>query len=314
MSVHSHYYSPLPQFALFSWQGSPAPCFPHKQEYRTGGAPHAGGIRRLPQRKGTQRAAGYGAKAQGRDSCGAPGKCASAARQRQERRVSRGVSVAGSGHGPRLASGVPREASRPGGPRRVSGARGQTRPETGKRPPAAVPGTPAARHDRGPGHDPPPCGAEHSRGGASKSMHRPGFDCVKPKSLPRRADREGREKFTRACGGRMDGLPPAGTTVFVDAVHPECQGWPVHDGPPAPESPCGARPGRMGATMGGGGKTTADTTLRLPGKLERDRPRHRVVHVCLDNARHHHAKKPNRSLNGRTAASGRTSRRPTTPT
>ena len=69
----------------------------------------------------------------------------------------------------------------------------------------------------------------------------------------------------------------------------------------------------MGATIGGGEKTTADTTLRLPGKLERDHPRHRVIHVYLDNARHHHAKKPNRSRHGRTAASGCTSCRPTTP-
>ena len=59
-------------------------------------------------------------------------------------------------------------------------------------------------------------------------MYRLGFDCVKPKSLPRRAEREGREKFIKDYGGRMNGLLPAGTIVFVDAVHPECQSRPVH--------------------------------------------------------------------------------------
>ena len=159
-------------------------------------------------------------------------------------------------------------------------------------------------------------------------MHRLGFDCVKPKSLPRRADREGREKFIGACGGRMNGLLPAGTIVFVDAVHPECQSRPAHgrvirSEKPAIRSTTGRRRlnlhaafdlEKMKVTMAGGEKTTADTTLRLPGKLERDHPRHRVIHVYLDNARHHHAKKPNRSRHGRTSASGCTSRRPTPPT
>ena len=38
--------------------------------------------------------------------------------------------------------------------------------------------------------------------------------------------------------------------------------------------------------MAGGERITADTTLRLPEKLERDYPRHRVIPVYLDNARH----------------------------
>ena len=171
-------------------------------------------------------------------------------------------------------------------------------------------------------------GGGYSRGGASKLMHRLGFDYLKPKSLPRRADPEGREKFIKDYGGKMNGLLPAGTIVFVDAVHPEYQSRPVHgwfirSEKPAIRSTTGRRRlnlhaafdlERMGTTIGGGEKTTADTTLRLPGKLERDHPRHRVIHVYLDNARHHHAKKPNRSRHGRTAASGCISCRPTTPT
>ena len=48
---------------------------------------------------------------------------------------------------------------------------------------------------------------------------------------------------------------------------------------------------RLGPRWPGGERTTADTTLRLPEKPERDWPRHRVIHVYLDNARYHHAKK-----------------------
>ena len=148
-------------------------------------------------------------------------------------------------------------------------------------------------------------GVEYSRGGASKLMHRLGFDWVKPKSLPRRADPEAQEKFIKDYGGRMNGLLPAGTIVFVDAVHPEYQSRPVHgwfirSEKPAIRSTTGRRRlnlhaafdlERMGATIVEGEKTTADTTLRLLQKLERDYPRHRVIHVYLDNARYHHAKK-----------------------
>ena len=148
-------------------------------------------------------------------------------------------------------------------------------------------------------------GVEYSRGGASKLMHRLGFDCVKPKSLPRRADPEARERFIRDYGGRMNGLLPAGTIVFVDAVHPECQsrpvhGWLIRSEKPAIRSTTGRQRlnlhaafdlERMGATIVEGEKINADTTLRLLQKLERNYPRHRVIHVYLDNARHHHAKK-----------------------
>ena len=86
----------------------------------------------------------------------------------------------------------------------------------------------AARHDRGPGHDPPPCGVKYSRAGAAKLMHRLGFACVKPKSLSRKADKEAQEKFIGHYGGRMNGLLPDETIVFVDAVHPEYQARPAH--------------------------------------------------------------------------------------
>ena len=128
----------------------------------------------------------------------------------------------------------------------------------------------------------------------------------------------------------MNGPLPDEAIVFVDAVYPECQSRPAHGWFIRPEKPAiRSTTGRqrlnlhaafdlekMRATMGGGEKTTAHTTLRLPGKLERDYPRHRVIHVYLDNARYHQARKqekPNPSWNGRTAASGCISCRPRPP-
>ena len=177
----------------------------------------------------------------------------------------------------------------------------------------------------GPGHGPPSCGVKYARADAAKPMHRLGFACVKPKSLPRTADREGRGKFVRDYGGRMNRLLPDEAIVFVDAVHPECQsrpahGWFIRTEKPAIRSKTGRRrlnphvafdPGKCKFTMAGGERATADTTLRRLRKLERAWPRHQVIHVYLDNVRHHHARKPNRSRHGRTAASGRISRRPT---
>ena len=46
----------------------------------------------------------------------------------------------------------------------------------------------------------------------------------------------------------------------------------------------------MGLTTGGGGRIDAGTTLRLPGRLERDHPGGRVIHVFPASARHRHAK------------------------
>ncbi len=71
-------------------------------------------------------------------------------------------------------------------------------------------------------------GVEYTRGGAIKLMHRLGFEYVKPKPLPRQADRAAREAFMRQYGRTVRDAPPDGTTVFADAVHPEWQSRPTH--------------------------------------------------------------------------------------
>ena len=147
-------------------------------------------------------------------------------------------------------------------------------------------------------------GQEYTRGGAIKLMHRLGFDYVKPKPLPRQADRAAQEAFIRKYERLMREAPPDEAIVFADAVHPEWQSRPAHgwffrSDRPAVRSTTGRRrlnlhgalnPGTMGLTMVEGERTGATTTLRLLGRLERDHPGSRVIHVFLDNARQHHAK------------------------
>ena len=147
-------------------------------------------------------------------------------------------------------------------------------------------------------------GVDYSRAGAIKLMHRLGFDYVKPESLPRQADRGAQEAFIRHYEQLMCGMFPDETVVFADAVHPEYQsrpahGWFIRSDKPAIRSTTGRRRlnlhgalnlETMKLTMVEGEKINAETSLRLLQKLERAYPDSRVVHVCLDNARYHHAK------------------------
>ncbi len=71
-------------------------------------------------------------------------------------------------------------------------------------------------------------GVEYTRGGAIKLMHRLGFGYVRPKPLPRQADRAAQEAFMRKYGRTVRDAPPDGATVFADAVHPEWQSRPAH--------------------------------------------------------------------------------------
>ncbi len=168
-------------------------------------------------------------------------------------------------------------------------------------------------------------GVEYTRGGAIKLMHRPGFGYVKPKPLPRQADRAAREVFMRKYERAVREAPPDEAIVFADAVHPEWQSRPAHgrvlrSDRPAVRSTTGRRrpdphgapdPGTVEPATGGGGRIDATTTLRLLRRLECARPGGAAVHVLPGNARHRHAKAPNPSWSGRDAASGRASRRPT---
>ena len=129
---------------------------------------------------------------------------------------------------------------------------------------------------------------------------------MKPKSLSRQADREAQGRFIRYHRGLMNGMSPGETIVFADAVHPESRSRPVHARVIRPEMPTtrsmtGCRRldthaafdlEKMKIMMAGGERSDAGTTLRLPGKPEWARPRHWVIHVYPDNARHHHAKTP----------------------
>ena len=147
-------------------------------------------------------------------------------------------------------------------------------------------------------------GVEYTRGGAIKLMHRLGFDYIRPKPLPRQADRAAQEAFMRKYERLMRDAPANEAIVFADAVHPEWQsrpahGWFLRSDRPAVRSTTGRRRlnlhgalnlETMGLTMVEGERIDASTTLRLLRRLERDHPGSRVIHVFLDNARYHHAK------------------------
>ena len=55
-------------------------------------------------------------------------------------------------------------------------------------------------------------------------MHQLDFEYVKPKALPRQAQ----EVFIQKHERLMRSMLPAGTLVFADAGHPQCQGRPAH--------------------------------------------------------------------------------------
>ncbi len=153
---------------------------------------------------------------------------------------------------------------------------------------------------------PPSFGQEYTRGGAIRLMHRPGFGYVRPKPLPRQADRAAREAFMRQYERTVRDAPPDGAIVFADAVHPEWQSRPAHGrvfrgDRPAVRSTTGRRRlspqgaldlETMGFTMVEGERTGATTTLRLLRRLERARPGSAAIHVFPGNARQHHAKAP----------------------
>ena len=63
-------------------------------------------------------------------------------------------------------------------------------------------------------------GVECTRGGAIKLMHRPGFGYVRPKPLPRQADRAAREAFMRKYERPMRDAPANEAIVLPDASIP----------------------------------------------------------------------------------------------
>ena len=70
-------------------------------------------------------------------------------------------------------------------------------------------------------------GVNYSRPGAIKLMHRLGFEYLKPKQLPKEANREAQEEFIDAYERLKRRMKPDERVVFVDAVHPEYQSRPV---------------------------------------------------------------------------------------
>jgi hypothetical protein len=110
-------------------------------------------------------------------------------------------------------------------------------------------------------------------------------------------------------------MKPDERVVLVDAIHPEYQsrpvaGWFLKSDPKSPSfkptvrsTTGGQRLNLHGAldleeprlTWVAGKKVNAKTTLRLFERVEHSYPESRIIHLILDNARHHHAKLPQRT-------------------
>ena len=131
----------------------------------------------------------------------------------------------------------------------------------------------------------------YSRPGAIKLMHRLGFAYVKPKTLPKQADKQAQEAFIRDYEQLTRGMFPDATVVFAAAVHPEYQsrpahGWFIRSDKPAIKATTGRQRlnlhgaldlETMKLTLVEGEKINAETSLRLFEKLERAYPDTRVI-------------------------------------
>ncbi len=139
---------------------------------------------------------------------------------------------------------------------------------------------------------PPGFGQEYTRGGAIGPMHRPGFEYVKPKPLPRRQGGAGglhAEVRTDGAGraARRGGRPPRrGASRMAEPSGPR-PGPPrgrargqVHHGTAAPDPHGAPDPGTVEPATGGGGRTGATTTPRLPGNRSAPVPAARRSTSC----------------------------------
>lgn len=70
-------------------------------------------------------------------------------------------------------------------------------------------------------------GTAYSHSGCIKLMHRLGFECKRPKSLPTQADEAKQAAFIEIYEKLQRGLADDEAVYFVDAVHPEYQSRPA---------------------------------------------------------------------------------------
>ena len=150
------------------------------------------------------------------------------------------------------------------------------------------------------------CAIEYQgRSGLIALLHRLGMEHRKPKTVSRKLDPEKQAAFIKAYEKLLNHQEADEAVLFADAVHPThavrpvgC--WAPKDTPIAMAQTSGRqRLNIHGAIDLETGHTRmlevetvdADSTIKLMIALLASYPRKRVIHLFLDNARYHHAKR-----------------------
>lgn len=147
--------------------------------------------------------------------------------------------------------------------------------------------------------------AYQGRSGLIALLHRLGMEHRRPTPLARRLDPEKQEAFIKAYEDRLNHLGADEVVLFADAVHPVHASRPVGCWAPKHVPIAIAQTsGRQGLNIHGAieletGQThmlealhvDADSTIRLLATIEARYPRKRRIHLYVDNARYHHAKR-----------------------
>ena len=143
------------------------------------------------------------------------------------------------------------------------------------------------------------------RSGVIALLHRLGMEHRRPTPLACRLDPKKQEAFIKSYEDRLNHLGDDEVVLFADAVHP------VHAARPtacwAPKHvpiAIAQTSGRQGLNIHGAinletGRTLmlealhvdADSTIRLLTSIEAQYPCKRIIHLYVDNARYHHAKR-----------------------
>jgi len=150
------------------------------------------------------------------------------------------------------------------------------------------------------------CGVTYQgRSGVIALLHRLGMEHRRPTPLACRLDPEKQEAFIKAYEDRLNHLADDEVVLFADAVHPVHASRPVGCWAPKHVPIALAQTsGRQGLNIHGAieletGQThmlealhvDADSTIRLLAALEARYPRKRLIHLYVDNARYHHARR-----------------------
>jgi transposase len=150
------------------------------------------------------------------------------------------------------------------------------------------------------------CGIEYQgRSGLIALLHRLGMEHRKPKTVSRKLDPEKQAAFIKAYEALLNQMDADEVVLFADAVHPTHAVRPVGCwGPKDTPIAVAQTSGRQRLNIHGAidletGHTRmlevetvdADSTIKLMIALLASYPRKRVIHLFLDNARYHHAKR-----------------------